>query len=294
VGQAEQSRRVEQAADLHDAQSAKGWLENRPTTGWLPRLDLRELWSRRELALLLAIRNFKLRYTQASLGVAWVLVQPVAAAAIFAVVFGHAIDVPTEGLPYFLFVYAGLVIWTYVSTAVNSAAESLIEDPSLVTKVYFPRVLAPAAAVLPGLIDVGVMLVLLAVLIVAYGVIPTAALLTLPIWIVGAALLALACGLWLAALNARYRDVRYALGFLMQLWFFATPLVYSSSVFTGDIRYVAALNPLAAVVDGFRWSAIGAHAPGWENMISLGVLIVLLAGGIAYFQRAERHLADVV
>jgi lipopolysaccharide transport system permease protein len=274
--------------------SGANWTENRATTGWLPRIDLRELWSRRELALLLAIRDFKLRYSQASLGVAWVLIQPVAAAAIFAVVLGRAIEVPSDGVPYFVFVYAGLVIWTYVSTAVTSAAESLIEDPSLVTKVYFPRVLAPAAAVLPGLVDVAIMLALLAVLIAASGVDPTIALVTLPLWIVAAAGLALACGLWLAALNVRYRDVRYALAFLMQLWFFATPIVFASSVFTGSSRFVYFLNPLAGIVDGFRWSVLGTGAPGWENLGSLGVGGVLLLGGIAYFDRAERHLADLV
>lgn len=271
-----------------------GWLENRPTNSWLPRVDLREIWSRRELALLLAIRDFKLRYTQASLGVAWALIQPLAAAGVFAIVFGHAIDVPSEGIPYFVFAYAGLVVWTYVSTAVTSAAESLVEDSSLVTKVYFPRVLAPIAAVLPGLIDVGIMLVLLAVLMVAYGVTPDLALLTLPLWVLAAVALAFAYGAWLAALNARYRDVRYALGFLMQLWFFATPIVFSSSVFTGALRYIYPLNPLAAVVDGFRWSALGADAPGDELFISVGVAVIILLSGLAYFHRAERHLADVV
>jgi homopolymeric O-antigen transport system permease protein len=272
----------------------EGWLENRPTSSWLPRVDLREIWSRRELALLLAIRDFKLRYTQASLGVAWALIQPLAAASIFAIVFGHAIDVPSEGIPYFVFAYAGLVVWTYVSTAVTSAAESLVEDSSLVTKVYFPRVLAPMAAVLPGLVDVGIMLVLLAILMVIYGVTPDLALLTLPLWVLAAVALAFAYGTWLAALNARYRDVRYALGFLMQLWFFATPIVFSSSVFTGALRYIYPLNPLAAVVDGFRWSTLGADAPGEELLISLGVAVVVLLSGLAYFHRAERHLADVV
>jgi lipopolysaccharide transport system permease protein len=286
--------RIDQAADTGRAANAGRWSENRPSSGWIPRIDLGELWSRREVALLLAIRNFKLRYTQAAFGVAWVLLQPLLAAGIFAIVFGHAIKVPTEGLPYFLFVYTGLVVWTYVSTAVTSAADSLVEDPSLVTKVYFPRVLAPLASVLPGLIDVAIMLVLLGVLMAVYGVAPDIALLTLPLWILAAATLSVACGLWLAALNARYRDVRYALTFLMQIWFFATPIVYSSTVFTGALRYVYPLNPLGGIIDGFRWSVVGTRAPEWQDFISLGVTLAILLGGIAYFHRAERYLADVV
>jgi lipopolysaccharide transport system permease protein len=285
---------VEQAADAEGARDIGGWSENRASSGWRPRLDLRELWSRRELALVLARRDFKLRYTQTGLGVAWVLIQPMAAAAIFAVVFGHAIKVPSEGLPYLVFVYTGLVVWTYFSTAVTSSAESLVEDPSLVTKVYFPRVLAPLAAVLPGLIDMAIALLLLGILMAAYGVEPTIALVTLPVWVASAAGLALACGLWLAALNARYRDVRYALGFLMQIWFFATPIVFSSSVFSGTLSYLYLLNPLAGVIDGFRWSVIGTRAPGWQDLVSLGVAAAILLGGLVYFHRAERHLADVV
>jgi lipopolysaccharide transport system permease protein len=257
-------------------------------------LETRELWSFRELALFLALRDLKLRYRQTFFGVAWALVQPLAGVAVFSIVFGDLASVPSDGIPYPVFVFAGLVVWTYVSTAVEQAAKSLVENVETVTKVYFPRVLAPVAAVLPGLLDLAVSLVVVAVFMVAYDVVPNAAVLLLPIELAAAVGVATAIGLWLAALNVRYRDVRYALTFLVQLWFFATPVVYSSSVFEGTWRYVFAANPMVGVLDSVRWSLLAGPAPGPQDLISLAAGLLLLVGGLAYFQAADRRFADVV
>jgi lipopolysaccharide transport system permease protein len=270
------------------------WIENRPTRGWLPQLGWSELWARRELVLFLALRDFKLRYAQAALGVAWVLIQPLVAAALFYGVFGRGLGAPSDGIPYLVFAFSGLVLWTYLSQSVQSASESLAAHSALVTKVYFPRLVAPIAAVLPGLVDLAIALVVLAVLMAAYGVVPGLAVATLPLWILAAVAVALAVGLWLAALNAQYRDVRHALGFVLQIWFFASPIAYSSSVISDGWRYVYAANPAVGVLDGLRWSALGAPAPGSEDLVSLAVGILVLATGALYFRRVERRLADVI
>jgi lipopolysaccharide transport system permease protein len=273
-------------------QSDSPWLENRATKGWLPRLDLRELWLYRELALNLALRDLKLRYKQAAFGAAWALIQPAAAALVFTVVFGRLAGLPSDGIEYPVFVYAGLVVWLYFSGATDSGAQSLVEQRELVTKIYFPRVLAPLAAVLPGLVDFALSLGLLGVLMLVYGVSPTTALLMLPAWIAGLVGVALAAGLWLSALNALYRDVRYALPFLIQLWLFASPVVYPSSLVEGTWSYVYAANPMVGLLDGFRWSLVGGPSPGPEGLVSLASGLALLAGGAIYFHAVERQLVD--
>jgi lipopolysaccharide transport system permease protein len=268
------------------------WIENRSSRGWLPRFSLRELIAARELALVLAIRDLKLRYKQTFFGVAWALIQPLAGAILFSLTIGQLTHLPHDKIRYTIFVYAGLVVWTYVSTSVTSAAESLVEYRLLVTRIYFPRLLAPLAAVLPGLIDLGVSLPLLGIFIVLYGVHLTVALVLVPLWIAAAALVALSIGILLAALNVQYRDVRYALTFLLQLWFFASPIVYASSLVHGIGRYAYSLNPVVAVIDGFRWSVIGAPVPPTADFVSLATFLVLLMLGLMYFGRVERRFAD--
>jgi homopolymeric O-antigen transport system permease protein len=291
--QPERSPQHEPGAAIASAGSvAQAWVENRPSTRWLPRLDIRELWAYRELAYFLALRDVKLRYKQTVFGVGWAIIQPLAAALIFTIFFGRLAGLPSDGLPYAVFVYAGMIAWSYVSTAVSAASESLVEHRALVTNVYFPRVLAPLAAVLPGLIDLAISLVILAAFMGAYGVVPTAALVLVPLWLVGLLAASLAAGLWLSALNVLYRDVRYALGFLVQLWLFASPVVFPSSLVEGNWRYVYSANPLVGVLDGFRWSLLAAPAPGREDLVSLAVGVFLLLSGILYFQKVERQLAD--
>jgi lipopolysaccharide transport system permease protein len=270
------------------------WTESRPSSGWLARLDIAELWSYRELAFFLALRDLKLRYKQTVFGVSWAIIQPLAGMVLFSVVFGRLAGLPSEGIPYPVFVFAGLTVWTYLSGAVGSAAESLVEHRDLVSKVYFPRLLAPLAAVLPGLVDFGISLLIVAIVMTFYGVAPGAALVLLPLWAVAMVLIALGAGLWLSALNVLYRDVRYALGFVLQLWFFASPVVFPSSLFEGSWRYVFAANPVVALLDGFRWSLAGTPPPGPEALVSLATGLLLLGGGIVYFRSVERRLADVI
>jgi lipopolysaccharide transport system permease protein len=278
---------------MHEAvQRESQWLENRPRGRWLPKVDLRELWFYRELALSLALRDLKVRYKQTALGVAWAVIQPLAGALIFSVVFGRLAKLPSDDIDYPVFVYAGLVVWLYFSGAIDAAAQSLIEHRDLVTKTYFPRVLAPFSAVLPGLLDFALSLLLLGAFMLVYGVSPAPAVVLLPLWTVALVLVALAGGLWLSALNALYRDVRYAVPFLIQLWLFASPVVYPSSLVEGGWRYLYAANPMAGLLDGFRWSLIGGPGPGREDLVSLGVCLALLAGGALYFQAVERELVD--
>jgi ABC-type polysaccharide/polyol phosphate export permease len=193
-----------------------------------------------------------------------------------------------------VFVFAGLAIWVYFSSAVNNAAESLVTDEALVTKVYFPRILAPLASILPGLVDLAVSLVVIAVLMAIYGVAPGPELVLLPFWIVAAVFVAFAAGAWLAALNVLYRDVRIVLAFLLQVWLFASPVIFPSSLVDGTASWFFHINPVAGVIDGFRWSLIGAPAPGPEALVSLVVAVVLVITGVIYFQRVERRFADQI
>jgi lipopolysaccharide transport system permease protein len=270
------------------------WIENRAPRGWLPRLDLREFWGFRELAYALALKDLKVRYKQTFFGIAWSVLQPVIAVVVFTVIFGRLAGLPAGGLPYPVFAYAGMSIWLYVSTSTSTAALSLVDNRELVSKVFFPRGLAPLAAIVPGLVDLGVALPILAALMVAYGVAPGLELLLLPAWIAAAAGVALGVGLWLSALNVKYRDVKHMLGFGLQLWFFASPVVYASSLVEGDWRFVYALNPMMTVLDGFRWSVAGGPTPGGEALVSGLMVLLLLGGGLVFFHRVERYAADLI
>jgi lipopolysaccharide transport system permease protein len=275
-------------------ESTATWIENRPPRGWWPGLDVRELWAFRELAFFLALRELKVRYKQTVLGVVWAVIQPLAGVAIFSLVLGHFGHISSDHVAYPVFVYAGLVAWTYVSTAVMAAAQILVEDRSLVTRIYFPRLLAPLAAVLPALVDLGISLVIVAVFMAIYGVFPHAAIVLLPAWVAALVALALAVGLWLSALNVQYRDVRHALMFVLQVWLYASPVVYAASIVHGSWRLVYALNPMVGLLEGFRWSLLGAPAPRPEALVSLATGLLLLISGIAYFRHAERRFADVI
>jgi lipopolysaccharide transport system permease protein len=214
--------------------------------------------------------------------------------AVFALVFGRLAGLPSDGLPYPTFVFAGLTIWLYVSSSVALAAESLAENRTLVSKIAFPRLLAPVGAALAGLPDLAVCLVMLAIVLAVTGVVPTAAVVLVPFWVAAAVLVAVGAGLWLSALNVLYRDVRYALGFALQLWLFASPVVFPTSLFGEGWRSVFALNPLVGVIEGFRWSALGGPAPGtWALASALGAALLLVTGTF-YFLRVQRHFADRV
>jgi len=276
------------AADEHP------WIENRRATGWRPRIGLAELWAFRELLTALATKTLRVRYKQTLFGVSWAVLQPVLAVIVFSVVFGRLADLPADGMPYPVFNYAAMILWLYVSSSVAAAAQSLVESRDLLTKVFFPRLVAPLAAVVPGLVDLAIAFVVLVALLVVYGVLPTIAVLLTPAWVVAAIAVGIAFGIPLAALNVRFRDVRHALPLLLQVWLFASPVVYASSLVEGGWRYVYAVNPMVTVLDGFRWSVAAGPAPGPESLVSLGVVLVVLAVGLAYFRRAEQVFADVV
>jgi lipopolysaccharide transport system permease protein len=283
---------VNSARPSHQLQAQ--WSVNRPPSGWWPRLDVRELLAYRELAVALAARDLNVRYKQTFFGVAWAVLQPLIAVAIFTVVFGRVARLPTGGTPYPVFVYAGMVIWLYFSASLTAAAQNLVGNRDLVTKVFFPRLLAPVAAVFPPLVDLAISLAILVVFVAAYGIVPGPALALLPLWVLAAIVLALAAGLWLSALNVKYRDVRYVLPFLVQVWFFASPVVYAGSSLYGSWRWLFALNPVVALIDGFRWSVLSGPPPGLDALVSLGVGCALFLGGLVYFQRLERYFGDLI
>jgi lipopolysaccharide transport system permease protein len=276
------------------SQDEKRWVENAPSHAWLPRIDLAELWASRELVLILAQRNIKIRYQQTVLGVGWAIIQPLAGVAIFTIVMGKLAKVPSEGIPYPVFAFAGLAVWLYFANGASLAAESLAQYRDLVTKVYFPRLLAPLAAILPGLIDFGIAMIAVGVFMAIFGVTPSWAIVLLPLWILAAIGTTFGVGVWLSALNARYRDVRNALTFLLQIWLFATPVAYPSSLVHGAWRFVLYANPVTGVVEGFRWSLVGTPPPGLPALVSLFSALLVLASGLVYFGRVERRLADFV
>ncbi len=245
---------------------------------------------------MLAWRQIRVRYKQTLLGVVWAVVQPLATMAVFSVFFGKLAKVPTDGVPYPIFAFAGLLPWQMFAYSLTEASTSVVANQQMLTKVYFPRLMLPLAAVAVGVVDFAVSLVLLFALAAWYGVWPGAAIATVPLWTLLAVMTAVAASLWLSALNVRYRDVRYMLPLLTQLWLFVTPVVYPTSAFVPERwRALYALNPMVGVVDGFRW-AIGAGAwPGWMPLgVSMGVVTALLVGGAYYFLRTERTFADVV
>ena len=268
------------------------WIESRPRKPGLVRFDVREIWAYREVARALALRDLKLRYKQTAFGVAWAVLQPLGAALVFTLVFDRVVGVPSDGIDYPVFVFTGLVVWLYFSGALEAAALSLADSRELVTKVYFPRVLAPLASVLPGLVDLTLSLGMVAIFMVVYEVTPSAAVISLQVWMLAATCVAFTVGVWLAALNVLYRDVRYTLTFMLQIWLFASPVVFPSSLIDGTWQYVFYLNPMAGVIDGFRWSVLDGPAPPPEALISLLSTIVIAITGIAYFQHVERSLAD--
>ncbi|MDP9022196.1 MAG: ABC transporter permease [Actinomycetota bacterium] len=257
-------------------------------------LGLRELWAYRELALFLALRELKARYKQAVFGAAWAVVQPLAGVVVFTIVFRRLANMPSDGLPYPLFAFAGLIAWTYISAAVTKGTQILVQNVPLVTKVYFPRILAPLAAAVPGLVDLVISAALLLALAPLFGVTPTWRLVTFPLWVLAALLVVLSVSTWLSALNVRYRDVNHAVTLLIQLWLFASPVAYPLSQVPDAWRQLYLLNPTVGIIEGFRWSMIGAPWPGTDVVISFTAGAVLLAGGLLYFQHNERRFADVI
>jgi lipopolysaccharide transport system permease protein len=266
----------------------------RPSRGWISP-NLRELWEYRELLYFLTWRDIKVRYKQTVLGAAWAIIQPFFTMVVFSLFFGRLAGVPSEGVPYPIFAYCALLPWNYFAGALDRAGNSLVGSANLITKVYFPRLVIPLSAVLAGLLDFAIAFLVLIGMMLFYGITPTAAVLTLPFFLLLALLTALGAGLWLSALNVQYRDVRYTIPFLTQFWLFASPVAYGASLVPERWQVLYGLNPMAGVIEGFRWALLGkAEAPGPLLVISAAVVILLLLGGLFYFRRMEKTFADVV
>jgi len=252
-----------------------------------------EVWQARELLYFLVWRDVKVRYKQTALGIGWSVLQPFLTMVVFTIFFGRLARVPSDGVPYPVFSLAALVPWTYFATAASNGSASLVGNQHLVAKVYFPRVLVPLAAVLMPAVDLAVSFGMLIVLLAWYHVVPTPAIVALPLYVVLGALTAFASTLWTSALSVRYRDVRYVLPFVVQIWLFVSPVAYPASMVPAQWRSVYALNPMATVIEGFRSSLLGTPAPGGIAMIAVATVAAGLVAGVAYFRSVEGSIVDL-
>ena len=269
-----------------------------PSRGWVS-LRLRDLWEYRELLYFLVWRDVKVRYKQTALGIAWIVLQPVVSMVIFSVLFGRLLEVPSGGVPYPIFAYAALLPWNYFAASLSRSSTSVVGSAHLITKVYFPRLVIPISGVLSGLVDFGVAFLVLIGLMVYYRVSPTPAAVLLPAFLLLAMFTALGFGLWLSALNVRFRDVNYLIPFLVQIWMYLTPVVYGSALIPERFRWLLGLNPMAGVVEGFRWALLGhrladAQAPGVLFIVSIAITLLVLVSGAIFFRRTEDSFADII
>jgi lipopolysaccharide transport system permease protein len=267
----------------------------RPSKGWAA-LRLRELWEYRELLYFLAWRDIKVKYKQAALGAAWAIIQPFMTMVAFTLFFGNLADIPSDGVPYPIFSYTALIPWTFFAVGLAQASNSLIADANLVRKVYYPRMVSPIAGVISAIPDFFLAFLILIGMMVFYGIYPDPVrLLLLPPLMLLAFTTALSVGLWLSALNVEYRDIRYTIPFLTQFWLFITPIAYPSSLLDEPWRTIYGLNPMAGVIEGFRWALLGSgDPPGLMVLVSALVTLVILIGGLFYFRRMERSFGDVI
>ncbi len=265
-----------------------------PRSGWMA-LNLREMWRFRELLYFLAWRNIKIKYKQTALGVVWAVVQPLLAMIVFSVIFGRLAKMPSDGIPYPLFVLIGLLPWNYFAGVLGMATNSLVAESNLITKIYFPRLLIPASDALSMLLDFFITFLVLGILLIYYGITPGSGLLLVPLLVLITLMNALGFGLWFSALNVRYRDIQYIIPFLIQIWMFATPVIYPKSLIGGHYGWVLLLNPMGGVIEAFRPALMG-HLPiPWVSLaVSTFTGFLVFAGGLLYFRRVERHFADVV
>ncbi|MGA7732693.1 MAG: ABC transporter permease [Chloroflexia bacterium] len=265
-----------------------------PTSGWVS-LKLKELWDYRELLYFLTWRDIKVRYKQTVLGAAWAIIQPFFTMVVFSIFFGALAKMPSDGIPYPIFAYAALVPWTFFAGGLSQSSNSLVGSAGLIKKVYFPRLAVPISTVFSGILDFALAFVVLIGMMLWFGIVPTLAVLWLPAFLVLALVTALGVGLWLSAMNVQFRDVRYVVPFLTQFWMFATPVAYPSSLLDEPWRTLFGLNPMAGVVEGFRWALLGANtAPGPMIAVSALASLVILVSGAFYFRRMEKTFADVV
>jgi lipopolysaccharide transport system permease protein len=266
----------------------------RPSRGWAS-LKLGELWQYRELLYFLVWRDIKVRYKQTALGAAWAIIQPFFTMLVFTLFFGRLANIQSDGIPYALFSFTALVPWTFFANGLSQSADSLVGSANLIKKIYFPRLVVPLAAVLSGVVDFALAFLVLLCMMLFYGRTPTLNLIWLPPLLLLALITALGVGLWLSALNVEFRDVRYVVPFLVQVWLFATPIAYPSSLLHEPWRTIYGLNPMVGVVEGFRWALVGTNtAPGAMILVSALAAVAILVSGAYYFRRMEKTFADVV
>jgi len=275
--------------------SARGsHIRIQPSRGWVS-INLRELWNYRELIYFFAWRDIKVRYKQTLLGAAWALIQPFFTMVVFTVLFGRFAKMPSEGIPYPIFCFAALLPWNYFANTLGQASNSIVRSSQLVKKVYFPRLAIPISTVLSGIVDFALSFCVLIIMMFYYGVSPTWNIIWLPGFLLLATIMALGTSLWLTALNVKFRDVSYTVPFLTQMWMFITPIIYPSSVLPESWRVFYGLNPLAGVVEGFRWALLGTNTkPGAMMIVSILMALFALITGAYFFRRTEKSFADVV
>lgn len=265
-----------------------------PREGWFA-LDYHELWEYHELIYFFVWRDIKIRYKQTAIGAVWAVLQPFLTMLLFSIVFGRLAHIPSQGLPYPIFYYSALLPWMYFAAALQNSTTTIVENQRLVTKVYFPRLALPLSSVLSGLVDFGISFLMFIAMMFYYRIHLGWAMLMVPVFLLLAILTALGVGLWLSALNAIYRDVRYVVPFLVQFWMFASPVAYPSSLVPAKWQWLYGLNPMAGVIEGFRWSLAGrSRPPGRLIVVSSAVVLAILLSGVAYFQKMETTIADVV
>ena len=265
-----------------------------PKKGLIP-IDLKEIWNYRELLYFLTKRDIKVRYKQTVLGGLWAIIQPVFTMIVFTLFFGRLAKMPSDGIPYPIFVYVGLLPWTYFANALSASGNSLVGSANLITKVYFPRLIIPASATLAGLLDFFIAMLVLAAMMIYYNILPGIGILLFPFLVGLTFLCAVGVGLWLSALNVQYRDIRYAIPFLIQLWLFVSPVIYPVSIVNEKYQWLLALNPMGGVIKAYRASILG-HLPiDWSLLgISTVIILVIFTAGLYYFRRMERYFADVI
>lgn len=265
-----------------------------PSTGWVS-LRLGELWEYRELIYFLVWRDIKVRYKQTVLGATWAVIQPFMSMVVFSIFFGGLAEVPSDGLPYPIWNYAAMVPWQFFANSLANSSNSLVSGSNMIKKIYFPRLALPLATVFAGLVDFVLAFSVLILMILFYGIVPTAKIVWLPFFLLLAFITSLGVGLWFSAMNVQFRDVRYTVPFVSQLWLFATPIVYPSKLLAEPWRTIYGINPMAGVVEGFRWAMLGTDtAPGPMIIVSSAAALILLVSGLYYFRRMEKTFADVV
>ncbi|VAX37162.1 O-antigen export system, permease protein [hydrothermal vent metagenome] len=277
-----------------ESNSAQQHTRIEPQRGWIG-VNVGEIWRYRDLLFLLVWRDFTSRYRQSVIGVGWALIRPMISMIVFTIVFGRMAKLPSDGIPYPIFNYTALLPWMFFSSCFTGSSNSLVSGGSLITKVYFPRLILPLSKVVIGLVDLAIQFFFLAILMCWYGIVPTWGILCIPLFLLMSVITALSVGLWMTSLNVKYRDIGHMVPFMTSIWMWMTPIVYSSSIVSEKWKFLYAINPLVGVIDGFRWALLGSRTPDWSMMaVSLTVAMLAFVGGLLFFRRTESQIADYV